>query len=73
VRADRPSSTAALIAAATVLLAGDARFAHFVPPGAADICARCLTPRQLLPTRRGMRWIERAVRDELVVHAARSA
>jgi methyltransferase (TIGR00027 family) len=58
VRADRPSSTAALIAAATVLLAGDARFAQFVPPGAADICARCLTPRQLLLTR--LRWLARA-------------
>ncbi|HYL25538.1 MAG TPA: class I SAM-dependent methyltransferase, partial [Burkholderiales bacterium] len=57
-RADRPSSTAALIAAATVLLAGDARFAQFVPPGAADICARCLTPRQLLLTR--LRWLARA-------------
>lgn len=57
-RADRPSSTAALIAASTVFLAGDPRYAHLVPPGAAEICARCLTPLQLLPTR--VRWLARA-------------
>jgi O-methyltransferase involved in polyketide biosynthesis len=63
VRADRPSSTAALIAAATVFLSRDAALAHFVPAGAADICERCLTARQLLPTR--LRWIEQAVRSAI--------
>jgi len=41
-RADRPSSTAALIAAATVFLAHDRRVADLVPAGAAPLCARCL-------------------------------
>ena len=41
-RADRPSSTAALIAAATVLLDSDPRYRHLVPAGAATTCARCL-------------------------------
>lgn len=41
-RNDRPSSTATLIAAATVFLAGDARVSDLVPAGAADWCARCL-------------------------------
>ena len=41
-RADRPSSTATLIAAATVLLARDPKLGHLVPAGAAEICARCL-------------------------------
>jgi len=42
VRADRPSSTAALIAAATVLLSRDHRYRHWVPEEAASICVRCL-------------------------------
>ena len=71
-RADRPSSTAALIAAATVFLAGDPRFTQFVPAGAADICARCLTPLQRLLTRRGLRWLawaaERATIPGLMLH-----
>jgi len=58
VRADRPSSTAALIAASTVFLSRDRALAHFIPPGAAEICARCLTPRQLMVTR--LRWLARA-------------
>jgi methyltransferase (TIGR00027 family) len=41
-RADRPSRTATLIAAATVLLARDPRVADLVPPGAAELAARCL-------------------------------
>ncbi len=57
-RADQPSSTAALIAASTVFLSRDPALAHFVPAGAADICERCLTARQLLPTR--LRWLARA-------------
>jgi methyltransferase (TIGR00027 family) len=58
VHADRPSSTAALIAASTVFLSRDPALAEFVPAGAADICARCLTERQLLLTR--LRWLPRA-------------
>ena len=41
-REDRPSSTAALIAAATAFLARDARVADLVPAGAAAWCERCL-------------------------------
>jgi methyltransferase (TIGR00027 family) len=58
VRADRPSSTAALIAAATVFLARDRALAHLVPPGAAEICARCLSPLALLVSR--LPWLARA-------------
>jgi len=39
---DRPSSTAALIAAVTVFLERDPRLAGLVPAGAAPLCARCL-------------------------------
>jgi methyltransferase (TIGR00027 family) len=71
-RADRPSSTAALIAVATVFLSRDAALAQFVPDGAAEICARCLTRRQLLPTRRALRWLawsaERATIPGLMLH-----
>lgn len=69
-RADKPSSTAALIAAATVFLSRDARFAHFVPFGAADICARCLTPLQLQAMRvRALCWAaERATIPGLMLH-----
>jgi methyltransferase (TIGR00027 family) len=42
VREDRPSSTATLIAAATVFLSRDARVSDLVPAGAAEWCARCL-------------------------------
>lgn len=41
-REDAPSSTATLIAAATVFVARDARVSELVPAGAADWCARCL-------------------------------
>ena len=41
-RADRPSSTATLIAAATLFLARDARMSHAVPAGAPPWCAACL-------------------------------
>ena len=39
-REDRPSSTATLIAAATVFLDGDPRVSGLVPAGAADYCRR---------------------------------
>jgi len=58
VRSDRPSSTAALIAAATVFLARDRALAHLVPAGAAEICARCLSPFPLLVSR--LPWLARA-------------
>jgi hypothetical protein len=94
VRTDRPSSTAALIAAATVLLARDTRHAPLVPAGAAEICERCLStpwltaaklswlawgteratiPGLMLHFALRKRWIEQAVRGEIVVHASRSA
>ena len=57
-RADRPSSTATLIAAATVFLARDRSLGHLVPAGAAEICARCLTRFWLQAVR--MRWLARA-------------
>ncbi|HYR34093.1 MAG TPA: class I SAM-dependent methyltransferase [Burkholderiales bacterium] len=69
-RADRPSSTAALIAAATALLARDRRFAHLVPAGAAEICERCLSPFWLTAAR--LRWLawaaERATIPGLMLH-----
>jgi methyltransferase (TIGR00027 family) len=79
VRADRPSSTATLIAAATVFLARDPRLAHLVPPGAAELCARCLealSPRHLalaeLASRPALRWAvrlaERATIPGLLAH-----
>jgi methyltransferase (TIGR00027 family) len=48
VREDRPSSTATLIAAATVFLSRDARVSDLVPRGAAEWCARCLEARSSL-------------------------
>jgi len=42
VRANRPSTTAALVAAATIYLARDPELAHLVPEGAAAWSARCL-------------------------------
>jgi methyltransferase (TIGR00027 family) len=79
VRADRPSSTALLIAAATVFLARDPRLAQLVPAGAAGLCARCLeavSPQHLalagLASRRGLRWAarlaERATIPGLLAH-----
>ena len=69
-RADRPSSTATLIAAATVLLARDPKLGHRVPAGAAEICARCLTRPWLMATQ--MRWLvwaaERATIPGLMLH-----
>ncbi len=78
-RADRPSSTALLIAAATVFLARDPRLAQLVPAGAAELCARCLeaaSPRRLalagLASRPGLRWAarlaERATIPGLLAH-----
>jgi methyltransferase (TIGR00027 family) len=58
VRADRPSTTATLIAAATVLLARDPKLGHRVPPGAAEICALCLRGFWSLGPR--LRWLARA-------------
>ena len=84
-RADRPSSTATLIAMATVLLARDARFAQYVPPGGAVLCERCLTGAQRWLTRMPAlaQAIERAtipglclhfmVRKRWIEHAVRSA
>jgi methyltransferase (TIGR00027 family) len=79
VRADRPSSTALLIAAATVFLARDLRLAQLVPPGAAELSARCLaavSPRRLalveLASRPALRWAarlaERATIPGLLAH-----
>jgi len=85
VRADRPSSTAALIAMATVFLARDARFAQYVAPGAAELCERCLSGAQRALTRMPAmaRAIERAtipglclhfmLRKRWIEHAVRSA
>jgi methyltransferase (TIGR00027 family) len=42
-REDRPSSTATLIAAATVFLDGDPRVSALVPKGAADCCRRFIS------------------------------
>jgi methyltransferase (TIGR00027 family) len=63
-REDRPSSTAALIAAATVFLARDPRVADLVPAGAAPMCARCLESVSLLRavqaiSRPALRWAAR--------------
>jgi len=77
VREDLPSSTAILIAAATVFLARDARVSDLVPSGAAEWCARCL---EVLPglkavetlSRPGLRWAarlaERATVPGLLLH-----
>jgi len=48
------SSTAKLIAAATILLASDRNTAPLVAPGAADLC------RQLLSLKRSDRWLARS-------------
>ncbi len=76
-REDRPSSTATLIAAATVFLARDARVPDLVPPGAAEWCARCLEALSGLKTvemlsHPGLRWAarlaERATVPGLLLH-----
>ena len=84
-RADRPSATATLIAMATAFVARDRRFAQYVPPGAAELCARCLTPgERLLARLRPLAWaFERAtipglclpvvLRKRWIEHAVRSA
>jgi len=79
VRADRPSATAALIAAATVYVARDPRLGHLVPDGAAAWCARCLgvlSARRLALARAFahplLRWVprlaERATVPGLLLH-----
>jgi methyltransferase (TIGR00027 family) len=78
-RADRPSATAILITAATVFLARDPRVADLVPPGAAELCVRCL--EAVSPLRRAavdalatpaLRWAarlaERATIPGLLLH-----
>ena len=69
-RADRPSSTATLIAAATVLLARDPKLGHLVPAGAAEICARCLKGFwSVAPRLRWLAWAgERATIPGLMLH-----
>src|SRR6476646_7930242 len=76
-REDRPSSTAALIAAATVFLARDARVSDLVPAGAAEWCARCLEALSRLRAVQGLshpalRWAarlsERATVPGLLLH-----
>src|SRR5882672_5169852 len=76
-REDRPSSTAALIAAATVFLARDPRLAPLVPAGAAPRCARCLESVSLLRavqalSHPALRWAarlaERATVPGLLLH-----
>jgi len=70
VRADRASTTAKLIAAATVFLARDPRVADLVPPGAAEICARFVSVAAL--SSRWLRWAvrlaERATVPGLMLH-----
>jgi methyltransferase (TIGR00027 family) len=76
-REDRPSSTAALIAAATVFLARDPRLAALVPAGAAPRCVRCLESVSLMRavqavSHPALRWAarlaERATVPGLLVH-----
>jgi methyltransferase (TIGR00027 family) len=79
VREDRASSTAALIAAATVFLARDPGLADLVPAGAAGPSAQCLravSPRRLAAVEAlshpGLRWAarlaERATVPGLFLH-----
>jgi methyltransferase (TIGR00027 family) len=69
-RADRPSSTATLIAAATVFLSRDPELAPLVPAGAADWCSRFLRNRVVLHP--ALRWLarlaERATVPGLMLH-----
>jgi len=77
VREDRPSSTATLIAAATVFLSRDARASDLVPAGAAEWCARCLEALSRLKivemiSHPALRWAarlaERATVPGLLLH-----
>ena len=78
-RANEPSRTATLIAAATVFLARDPAVADLVPEGAAPWCARCLravSPRRFAAVRAvahpALRWAvrlaERATVPGLLLH-----
>jgi methyltransferase (TIGR00027 family) len=76
-REDRSSSTAALIAAATVFLSRDARVFDLVPRGAVEWCVRCLEALSSLKSvemlsHRGLRWAarfaERATVPGLLLH-----
>jgi len=70
VRADRPSTTARLIAAATVFLSRDPRFCDLVPPGAAELCARFVSVEAV--SRAPLSWAvwlaERATIPGLMLH-----
>jgi len=70
VRADRPSTTAKLIAAATVFLSRDPRFCDLVPPGAAELCARFVSVEAV--SRAPLSWAvwlaERATIPGLMLH-----
>jgi len=76
-REDRPSSTATLIAAATVFLARDARASGLVPSDAPEWCARCLEALSRLKivemiSHPALRWAarlaERATVPGLLLH-----
>lgn len=72
-REDRPSSTATLIAAATVYLDGDPRVSALVPAGAAAYC-RCFISASAAPTRAAtgalchpaLRWLARLAEHSTV-------
>jgi len=70
VRADRPSTTARLIAAATVFLSRDPRYRDLVPPGAAELCARFVSVEGV--SRAPLSWAvwlaERATIPGLMLH-----
>jgi len=70
VRADRPSTTARLIAAATVFLSRDPRFCDLVPSGAAELCARFVSVEAV--SRAPLSWVvwlaERATIPGLMLH-----
>ena len=69
-RADRPSTTARLIAAATVFLSRDPRYRDLVPPGAAELCARFVSVEAV--SRAPLSWAvwlaERATIPGLMLH-----
>jgi O-methyltransferase involved in polyketide biosynthesis len=70
VRADRPSTTARLIAAATVFLSRDPRYRDLVPAGAAELCARFVSVEAV--SRAPLSWAvwlaERATVPGLMLH-----
>jgi methyltransferase (TIGR00027 family) len=70
VRADRPSTTARLIAAATVFLSRDPRCRDLVPAGAAELCARFVSVEAV--SRAPLSWAvwlaERATVPGLMLH-----